>query len=248
MSTIIKNKIKNLIKEKKVISPKEIENILKLTKSKTWRYLIDLEKDDYITRNFGEVIYKENQINIEKYAQEQVNVNVETKKYIAKTASVLANKYKTVYIDGGSNCYYLLEFLDSEVTLFTNSIYNATRAMELGFKKVNIIGGEIKAKTLAIINLDLNALSKFKFEIAFLGVNAIDKKGILSTPDPSEGIVKKFIAENSEVVVVMAESEKFDKRTFYDFTPENKVVLVVTDDQKPKDYKNLFLISTKNKK
>ncbi|MBN3534722.1 DeoR/GlpR transcriptional regulator [Mycoplasma procyoni] len=245
MSFLVQKDIKEFIKNKKFLKPKEIQEKFNLTTSTIRRYLIKLEEEGFVKRPFGEVIYNEKRNYIDKVAIEEVKINKEGKRDIAKTAAILAKEYVNVYVDSGSSCFHLLEFLDPSVNLYTNSIYNAMRAIDLGFEKVNIIGGQIKSKSLATVTTDLRSLDNMKFQIAFLGVNGIDENGRLTTPDMVQGIMKTFIADHSELVVVLATEEKFGYRTFYDFTPKDRSILVVTDSQKQREYEFLNIIRVK---
>lgn len=245
MSLVIENKIKQYIKERKIVKPIEVVDYFGLSKSTSRRYLIKLENEGFLKRNFGEVIYNEIALQSEKVALQNINVNPRVKQSIAQAASILAKDYTTIYVDGGSTCYYLIEKLNPNINLYTNSIYNALHAIELGFKNVTVIGGKVKINTLSMTDTDLKHLNNLSFQAAFLGVKGIDKEGNLSTSDVSEGIMKNFIVNHSELVVVLAEKEKFGIRSFYNFTPENKMVLVVSDIKKQlKTSKNLYIIKT----
>lgn len=245
MTILIENKIKELIKNRKVLKPADVEESLKLSKSTTRRYLIKLENEGYIKRNFGEIIYNEIRVHSKKIALEEININKTLKQSIANTAAILAKDYTHIYVDGGSSCYYLIEKLNRSVNLYTNSIYNAMYALELGFKNVNVIGGSVKSRTLSTVNSDLGHLENLTFQIAFLGVNGIDNEGNLTTPDINEGIMKNFMASHSDLVVVLAEKRKFGIKSFYNFTPKNKTVLVVTNYETNNKYKNIFLVKNK---
>ncbi|WGI37014.1 DeoR/GlpR family DNA-binding transcription regulator [Mesomycoplasma lagogenitalium] len=247
MSFSKQKEIKEYIKAKKTLKPREIERKFDLTKSTTRRYLVKLEDEGFIKRPFGEVVLNQKGNYIDKLAVEEVKVNVEVKKEIAKTASVFAKDYINVYVDGGSSCFYLLEYLDLSTNVYTNSIYNAMHAIDLGFQNVNIIGGKIKIKSLSTLNTDLRSLENLKFQIAFLGVNGIDEDGNLTTTQVEQGSMKNYIAQHSDLVVVLATKEKFGYGTFYNFTPKNKTVLVVTDYEKKKEFEQLNLIRIKMK-
>ncbi|MGY6172567.1 DeoR/GlpR family DNA-binding transcription regulator [Candidatus Mycoplasma pogonae] len=245
MKILVENKIKEYLKREKIVKPVDIEEHFNLTKSTTRRYLIKLEHEGFIIRNFGEIIYNEVKIHSEKIAFEEINVNKNVKLSIASTAAILAKDYTHVYIDGGSSCYYLIDKLNRSTHIYTNSIFNAMHALEIGFTDVYIIGGKVKNRTLSSINPDLRHLENLRFQIAFLGTNGIDDEGNLSTPDINEGIMKNFIATHSDLVVVLAEKHKFGQKAFYNFTPKNKNILVVTNYNTKKEFPNLFLIKNK---
>lgn len=248
MSILIEQKIIDYLKSKKVVKPKEIEKEFNLTLSTTRRYLVKLEEKNIIRRMFGEIIYNDDiQSNVDANANNKILENIEVKKELAKKAVQLIGEYKTIYLDSGSCCYFMLDYLDKDLTIYTNSILNATKAISLGFKNINIIGGTIKNDTKAIVDIDMDFVNKINFPIAFLGVNGVNKNGCLSTPEKREGATKKTIGSKSDLVVVLAEDNKIYKQSFYDFTPKNKKIIVVTNHKKIEDIdnENLFFIYTK---
>ncbi|MGZ9428917.1 DeoR/GlpR family DNA-binding transcription regulator [Mycoplasma sp. AC157] len=246
MSFAKQKEINEYIRTKKILKPIEIEQKFQLTKSTARRYLLKLEEEGYVKRPFGEIVYNEKRNYLDKIVIDEIKVNVEAKRSIARTAAVLAKDYLNIYLDAGSTCYYLLEYLDTDVNIFTNSIHNAMKAVEMGFKNIYVVGGKIKHKSLSTNSHDLSAIENFKFQIAFLGVSGIDENGKLTTTEIGDGKMKNFVAQHSELVVVLATEEKFGFGTFYDFTPSDKLVLVVTNYKKEKEFEGLNLIRTKD--
>ncbi len=230
MSAIIKNKMIEFIKTKNILKTKDLQNEFNLTISTLRRYLIQLENEGLIERLFGEIIYKNEQNKIiDEIANENILLDVNAKKSIAKTASKFVHKNTPIFLDSGSTCFYLLDYLNRDNLIYTNSIFNASEAIKKGFKNVHILGGKIKDRTQAIVNLDYDFLSKMYFSISFLGVNGIDEKERLTTPEESEGATKKLICEHSDLIIVLCEQKKFYKKALYDFTPTNKKIVVVTN-------------------
>ncbi|MGL4252221.1 MAG: DeoR/GlpR family DNA-binding transcription regulator [Metamycoplasmataceae bacterium] len=230
MSKIILDELKNIIKERNIVKPKELEKELKLSVSTCRRYLIKLEQEKFIKREFGEIIYNDNDdyYRIDKNAKDEISRNKIIKQKLAKKGALLAKDYEIVFVDSSSINYYLFEYLDKNKTIYTNSLLNASHAISKGFSKVNIISGQVKIKTMTIIPTNLADLSRIKFPIAFIGVNAISNKNELMTTEINEGIAKKLISEQSEFVVIMAEKEKFNHNSIYDFKTDTHT-LIITD-------------------
>lgn len=248
MSKIIQDNILQFIKQKNITKTKEIEEKFKLTQSSTRRYLIKLENDGLIERLFGEVILKESQTFKDQDFNAKINSNVDIKKKIAQYAAKLAQNYKTIFIDSGSLCYFLLEHLDKKIELFTNSLSNAKRAIDLGFENINIIGGRVKQSTKAIVDLNEEELLKINFPIAFIGVNAIDELGNLYTPEKKEAKAKSDIMKRSIITIVLAESEKFNSKSTFIFNDQNQNIIIVTNSKiKNLKNKNIQLVNTKEK-
>lgn len=242
MSIIIENDIVEFLKNNKIVKPKEIQERFSLTLSTTRRYLINLEQKKIIKRMFGEVILNDKNDNkFDLNATTNLTLNINIKKMLAKAAAKLCDGYQTIYLDSGSSCYYLLDFLDKNIEIYTNSILNSNRAISLGFNNVNILGGNIKHKTLSVVDVDLDFIKKVSFPISFMGVNGLSADERLTTPEKKEGIIKKLICSRSELIVIICEKEKINKRTFYDFTVENKNTIIVTNAEKNENMNKKFI-------
>ncbi|MGL5732981.1 MAG: DeoR/GlpR family DNA-binding transcription regulator, partial [Metamycoplasmataceae bacterium] len=221
--------LKSIIKERNIVKPKDLEKELKLSVSTCRRYLIRLEQEKFIKREFGEIIYNnEDYYKIDKNAKEEISRNKIIKQRLAKKGALLAKDYDIVFVDSSSINYYLFDYLDEDKTIYTNSLLNASQAISKGFSKVNIISGQVKLQTMTIIPTNLADLQRIKFPIAFIGVNAISNKNELMTTEINEGIAKKMISEQSEFVVIMAEKEKFNHSSLYDFKTDTHT-LIITD-------------------
>lgn len=229
MSIIIEKKIIAFIEENKIVKPIQIQEHFNLTQSTARRYLIKLEEKNLISRNFGEIIFNSNSVASDVDACTNINQNTILKKAIAKEAAKFSINHKMVFLDSGSLCYFMLEFLDKNIEIFTNSLLNARRASELGFTSINILGGKIKNKTLAIVDIDTSFLKNTHFPISFMGVNAICSEGNLWTPEISESKAKKSIINISKQIVVLAEESKFNKTSNFNFRPDDTNITIVTN-------------------
>ncbi|MBD5422922.1 MAG: DeoR/GlpR transcriptional regulator [Mycoplasma sp.] len=247
MPKIIENKILDYIKKHKIVKSREIEKYFNLTQSSARRYLIKLEEQGYINRTFGEIILKDNHSFQDQDFEKKINSNLNVKKSIAKYASKLSLGYKTVFVDSGSLCYFLLQYLDKKVELFTNSLSNAKRAIDLGFENVNILGGVIKPETKSIVEFNEEELNKIVFPISFLGVNAIDDEGNLYTPEKREAKAKNNIIKKTLITIVLAEEEKFSFKSTFKFNDDDSKIIIVSNIKNKKiENENVQIINTKD--
>lgn len=250
MSKIVKDKIIGYLKENNIVKTKQIQNHFNLSLSTARRYLIQLENEGFIERSFGEIIYKKCNDNelTDLNIGSKLKSNIALKKELAFIASKFVNNNAPIFLDSGSSCYYLLDYLNKDLTIYTNSIFNASEATKKGFKNIHVIGGKIKPNTLAIVDFDIDFLKKMYFPISFIGVNAISNDERLTTPEEREGIAKKIICENSDLIIVICEEHKFYKKALYDFTPKDKQIVVITNAIKQPTFANNFLYVTDRSK
>ena len=229
MSVVALNKIREYIKNNKVASISELQSITNSSESSVRRYVSKLQDEKYLVIKSGGVEYIENNFNVvlDENIYSQLLINKDLKEFIAKKAANLVSENTTIYIDSGSTTYYMFDYLPKNIHIYTNSISNVVRALEKGFENVTILGGKLKTNTLAIVEtIDKELLKKFNFNQCFLGTNAIDENGTITTPDKSEGILKGLVANNSKNIYVLVDSTKYNKKSFYDFTPENKMNII----------------------
>lgn len=245
MSQKFLDKIKEIIREKNILKPKEIEDELNLTTSTCRRYLIKLEESGFIKREFGEIIYiPDDYYIIDKDAKNEIFKNKSIKQQLAKKGAFLAKNYNVVFVDASSTNYYLFDYLDKNTTVYTNSLLNANYAINNGFSRVNIISGLIKLKTMTVIPTNTIDLQRIRFPIAFIGVNAISTKNELMTTEINEGIAKKIISEQSDFIIILAEKEKFNHTSIYDFTSKTHTLVITDNDEWPKN-ENFNVINSK---
>ena len=246
MSQKILESIKAIIKERNIVKPKDLENELDLTVSTCRRYLLKLEESGFIKRDFGEIIYNDDYYKIDKDAKNEIYKNKTIKKQLAKKGAVLAKNYEVIFIDASSTNYYLFEYLDKNKIIYTNSLLNASYAINNGFTKVNIISGLIKNQTMTIIPTNTIDLTRIKFPISFIGVNAISNKNELMTTEINEGLSKKMISDQSDLVIIMAEKEKFNHSSIYNFSSTTHTIVITDKNDWPKN-NNFNIISTVEK-
>ncbi|MGL4342950.1 MAG: DeoR/GlpR family DNA-binding transcription regulator [Metamycoplasmataceae bacterium] len=249
MSIKLQNEIKEIIKSSLIIKPKDLEKKMNMTQSTCRRYLIKLEKEGFLKREFGEIIYKEkNKYSQDKIAINAINENIEIKKKLAKIGAFLAKDYDIIYIDSSSCNYFLFDYIEKKDTfIYTNSLINAKRAIEKGFTNIYIVSGYIKTNTFTIIsNLD-GIINKINFPISFMGVNAISSDNDFMTPEINEGEMKNKILKNSQLVVFLVEKEKFNQKSIFSFDNEGTNKIVISDIEKWKETSKFNLIKIKER-
>src|SRR5699024_1636664 len=78
-----------------------------------------------------------------------------------------------------------------------------------------ILGGEIKSTTYATVGASaLETLKSYRFDKVFLGMNGIDIKYGLTTPDEQEAIIKKYAIHLGTNAYILADHDKYDNVYF----------------------------------
>ena len=160
----------------------------------------------------------------------------EEKDRIARYAAGLVGEDDVVYLDAGSTVLRVAEYLRPTGGLFvTNSIECAGRLTARGHRTY-VLGGTLKPGTVAIVGAEaLEALGRFNFTKAFLGVNGITVGQGFTTPDPEEAAVKRLAAARAQSVWVLADASKFGRVTAAAMLPLEEAG-IVTDSMPEQRY------------
>ena len=138
--------------------------------------------------------------------------NLAAKQLIAKKASEYLRKGQIVYLDAGSSTECLIPYLENkDLIVFTHGVHHIESLSKLDIE-VHLVGGIVKKQTLASVGAStLMYLSQFRFDIAFMGANAVDSHLGFMTPDVSEAMVKRKIIEQANEVYILADHSKFNR-------------------------------------
>lgn len=234
MELILKSERKRLIAEKiaqdGVVSLESLIDLLATSESTVRRDLDELELEGKLRRIHGGA--EKIQTLQEELTNQQKSVkNVQDKQRLARYAKTLVADGDVIFIDAGTTTDLLVEELNQQVTVVTNSIHHAVKLVDRGIRTI-IIGGDIKSSTDASIGpLALTQIQGLNFDKAFLGMNGIDD-GYLTTPDMAEAAVKSAIIANSRQTYVLADSSKLGEVSFVKVAPVTAVTILTTTTDK----------------
>lgn len=219
------------LKVKKFATVEEMMEKFKISRSTLRRDLIAMEDRGHIKRTRGGAEL------VEKIKDNTEWVNLaeifkdkkKEKNKIAKKASELIKDNDVIFIDSGSTCYYMIDYITAKnITVVTNGILHIQKLMAKGINTY-ILGGYAKPDQNLIIGEDI--VSKIKvmnFDIAFLGTMGIDSKSGFTTELLNDGEVKRAVINSSDRCFVLADTSKFNVRRFYTYG-EFPEATVITD-------------------
>lgn len=169
------------------------------------------------------------------YFEERSITFLEEKNRIARYASTLIEDKMKVYLDAGTSIHCLIPFLEGkDIEVYTHGVNHVEPLSQLKIKTY-LIGGEIKPITLAAVGTTtLMYLDMLRFDICFMGTNAIDEDQGMMTPDINEAMVKRKIIERSDQAYILADHSKFDKVSNVAF---GDISLPIITDRKPENMK-----------
>lgn len=183
-----------------------------------------LESTNAISRSYGSVIIQKKK---EDYFK-NLGINTSVKLEIAQKASKYIKDDMVIFIDAGSTTLNIVKFINTKyknLTIVTNSISIVSLAHKYNFNFI-IIGGKIKKTTNAVVGTSsISSLSKYNFDLAFLGVNGyfLDK---FSTPSIEEADLKNFVLKQSKTTYFCFDRSKYNKSYKYNFASSSDGIII----------------------
>lgn len=226
--------ISEFVKEKKYASIDEIMEKFQLSRSTVRRTLIAMEEKKLLKRVRGgaEAIEEVDEI-LPMDFQEVFNANKEDKIIIAKKAASLIQDNDVIFIDSGSTCFYMIDYIKAkEITVVTNGIMHIQKLMAKGINTY-ILGGYAKPEKNLIMGEDMvNKISVMNFDKAFLGTMGIDARSGFTTMMLEDGEVKKAVIKSSDKCYILADKSKFNVRKFYTYGDFTEATIITNSEIK----------------
>ena len=235
--------ISEFVKEKKYASIDEIMEKFKLSRSTVRRTLIAMEEKKLLKRVRGgaEAIEEVDAI-LPMDFQEVFNANKEDKIIIAKKAASLIQDNDVIFIDSGSTCFYMIDYIKAkEITVVTNGIMHIQKLMAKGINTY-ILGGYAKPEKNLIMGEDMvNKISVMNFDKAFLGTMGIDARSGFTTMMLEDGEVKKAVIKSSDKCYILADKSKFNVRKFYTYGDFTEATIITNSEIKFEEGKSKII-------
>ncbi len=235
--------ILNYLKAKKFATVEEMMDKFQVSRSTLRRDLIAMEERELIKRTRGGAEIREEIVSESSFTIEAIlNINKEQKMKIAKKAAELIKDDDVIFIDSGSTCYYIIDYITAKnITVVTNGILHIQRLMARGINTY-ILGGYAKPEYNLILGEDIvKKVKLMNFDIAFLGTMGIHSQSGFTTELLVDGQVKRAVIKSSEKCYILADTSKFNVRKFYTYGEFDKAT-VITDKETDFDYSKLEVI------
>jgi DeoR/GlpR family transcriptional regulator of sugar metabolism len=192
---------------------------------------IELESNGLLLRKFGGAILLPTSSS--EFSDEKVSPY---KKAIAAAAASLIKDHNRIIIDSGSTTAALLPELKHKTGLLvmTNSLQVANYLLEQENEpKVLMTGGTWDTQSHSFQGKMAElVLKEYNFDQAFIGAAGLDpQKGTTTFNELTQ--LSQIMADVSNQVIVMAESEKLQRRIPNVELPWGAISVLVTDDQIP---------------
>lgn len=229
--------IMKIVKEKKVISTRDLESILYSSTSTIRRDLVELEKQGRITREHGVVrfvIPKNTDYPYDSRLVEQVK----PKERIAEVASSFIDQNQAIFLDSSSTTSFILPFLTGvdNLNVITNSVYLAPKLNNMPNVSLFITGGEVSHGTNSILgNYAVDFLDNFYTDASIFSCRGIDDIGSYEA-DYNQALIKRKMIKNTKKTILLVDSSKFNSRHFFKLAYFDEIDYIITDKKPNNDF------------
>lgn len=159
------------------------------------------------------------------------SVNVDKKRAIARKAVDLCEDGDEIIINGGTTTFQMVHYLTTRrMQVFTNSLPIADHLLNHTKNTVIVPGGTIYREQNIILSPFENDGSKhFSARKMFMGAQGISALGIMEA-DPLVVQAEEKLMGQTDELVILADSSKFERRSSLVLCPLDKVTTIITDD------------------
>lgn len=200
------------------------------------RDLAYLQEQGLLKRTYGGAIPTEPAF-FELSQQVKLTAFVEEKERIARYCVDLISEGDVVILDSGSTSLQIAKLLNGKnLTVITNDLFIVSELVDCPTVDLLITGGEVRKATNNMISA--KAMEFFNDLYAnklFLGVEGVDPRSGLSTPDPKELGIKRKMMSSAHETIVVADHSKIGRNTMGIIAPLKEVHLLVTDNSADKE-------------
>ena len=170
----------------------------------------------------------------------RINYKAEEKVEIAEKAAALVEPNSCVFIDGGSTTTYFARVLpDDNYYVLTNAVTIAETMLNKVNPTVTLLGGDLKKNNYITVGKTcLDFIDGINIQTAVMTATGfVRDTGSFTCGSQSEADVKRAVIEKADLVIMLLDSSKVNKKTPYTFANLLDVDYRVVDKEFPEDLK-----------
>lgn len=222
--------ILDTLEKEEAVSNKILMDKLGVSESTLRRDLSYLQDMGKITRVHGGAVLN-NIASSEKNFTDNQKSKLKEKSKIGKKASSLIRDAKFIYLDAGSTCNKVIDYLnkDQDITVVTNGLMHVDKLISKNIHTI-LLEGEIKPSTKVTTGpKTLASIFRYNFDLAFIGANGYDDRAFY-TADINEAMVKNKAIENSSRSYILADRSKEDIKYFQTIATRDEIKLITEEE------------------
>ena len=221
-------KVLEYLNEHNYMSIHDICEMFNVSRDTARRDIVKLINQGTAIRTHGGVSLPVLKNTIKEY-RERIEAYSEEKKSIAKKALEFIEEDKHYFFDVSTIVSFLAQEINQSIWVLTHSLDNIEILSEKENVEVHSIGGCLNKKNRFFYKADyVNYLDGIRFDTAILGAASITEEGIYYV-DEEDALIKQAAAKKSDIVIILAEYEKFKCLSYYRGVNWEQIDIIITD-------------------
>ncbi len=195
------------------------------------RDMTSLAKAGKILRTYGGAVSSE-KVAYEFSFKEKSNKNIKEKERIGNLAASLIKEGEVILMDTGTTTFQMACSLSSRknITVVTNSLSIVSTLSGNPDIKIILLGGELQPEGFYLFGpMTEKELQNIYVDKSFMGADGIDLKQGFFTTDFKLAQVARLMMKSAKEVIVVADSTKFNKKSFVRYGKIEEADIIVTD-------------------
>ncbi|MDX1636658.1 MAG: transcriptional repressor AgaR [Balneolaceae bacterium] len=226
-----RDNIIQLLNEKGKVRVDELSERFSVTKVTIRNDLDFLEKKGILHRTHGGALLRRN-VYEDPTLEEKQKLHREEKQRIGLKAAEMINSGDSILLDSGTTTLEISRNINgkTDITVMTNALQIA---MDLTAKReisVMLTGGSIRRESYSLVGPDAEkTIGNYFFDKLFLGVDGLDIKHGLTTPNPMEAQLNRMMVDRAQKVIAVTDSSKFGRHSFSFICGLDVISSIITD-------------------
>lgn len=210
-----KNKIRDIVLEKKSGTVVELAKIFKVSEETIRRDLKQLEEEGVLVRTHGGA-YVQDSVEHEVDVNIRQGLLVEDKRRIAKKCAEFIANGDSVFLDSSTTAYAICdEILNREITVLTNSLKVINKLAEQSKMRLYCTGGEISRNTQSFLGRSaLKSLAMFHFDKAFISCDSLNMEFGMMDASERQADIRELAASLASRFYLIVDHTKFNTTNF----------------------------------
>lgn len=225
-----KNKIKEIITEKKSVTVSELAKSFKVTEETIRKDLQQLEEEGFLNRTYGgayisEGVQNDVDINLREH------IHIEGKQKIAHIGLNYIKNGDSIFLDASTTSLYIAANLkDKRVTVTTNSIKIVNLLSENPNIKLIVIGGSVELPSMSALGRNAEAnINNYFFDSSFISCRALNMVHGITDSNEQQAEIRKIAIEHANHTYLVVDYTKFDRTAFTKICDFQKIHTLIVD-------------------
>jgi len=224
--------ILRLLQECGQLSTGEIAKRLGISSSTVRRHLTPLCDRGLLTHEHGKAICRTHMVNEDSISRGYRDA-MEAKARIAEAALAHIRPGASIMMGGGTTCLALARLLAKcgpECLVITPSIAVASVLAPANHVELWIPGGMIYHRSQYLVGEDTRSyLSSHFVQLCFVGCDALSLESGITTVNPLEAEIDRYLIRGASHAVLLSDSRKFDRTSITRICPLSNLSHIITD-------------------